>query len=76
MATLSITVAPGDVNRVIHALCLAGGFDVSGIPATDMANALAAVKALIANTVQNVNMNQAQQVALSAVQPPLPVTFI
>ena len=75
MASFTLTIADTDVIRVTQALCRAGGYAVTGVAATDEANALAAVMAHIAATVANIEASEAQAAALAAITPPPPVSM-
>jgi hypothetical protein len=70
MAAFSVTIPDAEITVVAQALCLAGGFAITGIAGTDEANARLTVINFIQQTVVNVLQSQATAAALAAVTPP------
>jgi hypothetical protein len=70
MAAFSVTIPDDEITAVAQALCLAGGYAVTGISSTDEANARLTVISFIQQTVVNVQQSQATSAALAAILPP------
>ena len=62
MATIELTIPAGKLDRVIHALCVAGGFEDE-----TAANAKEALRNFIRRTVWRVETQDAEQAAAEAV---------
>ena len=65
MANIQITIPDEHLDRVVHALSKAGGYDVE-----NSQNARAALMAWVRATVRNIEAAEAQQAALDAVPEP------
>ena len=65
MANITITIPDQHLDRVVHALSKAGGYDTE-----NSQNARAALMAWIRATVRNIERAEAQQAALDALPEP------